>query len=348
MHRFSKMFTVGAVASFIMVTTAITAFADGTWSKAAPFPEPAEEVLGSSANGKIYVFAGLIPHWKPKGLVYEFNPVDDTWTKKKQMALPSHHVAFTQLGGKIYAFGGFVLPKVGQPSWVPINNAWRYDPTDDTWTALAPMPTSRGAAAAAAANGKIYVVGGVVTPSGSNVTAVSPDQPHSSVGTLEEYDPISDTWKELRPMPTARNHLLLGAVDGKLYAIGGRLSSAFIGLASDTSVVEEYDPAKDLWRVRARMPTERSSLAGGVVNGKIYVAGGEFQDARMSATFRAFESYDPAKNAWTTLPSMAVARHGMAGGVVGDTLHFVSGDVQSSGTGLDVSSPSHDVFTVDH
>ncbi len=44
-------------------------------------------------------------------------------------------------------------------------------------------------------------------------------------------------------MPTARNHAAAGVVDGKLYVIGGRVGAAFMGVASDTDVVEEYDPA---------------------------------------------------------------------------------------------------------
>ena len=37
------------------------------WSRAAPFPEPAEEVYGIAAGGKLYVFGGLAPGWTPKG-----------------------------------------------------------------------------------------------------------------------------------------------------------------------------------------------------------------------------------------------------------------------------------------
>ena len=99
--------------------------AQGKWTKLAPFPDPSEELLGASANGKMYVFCGLAtrPQWTPKGLVYEYDPASDKWTKKAPMGLPSHHVAFTEYNGKIYAFGGFVLPLQGQPpAWVPIDN----------------------------------------------------------------------------------------------------------------------------------------------------------------------------------------------------------------------------------
>ena len=72
--------------------------APGKWMDVAPFPDPREEVMGEAANGKMYVFAGLIPLWHPAGLVYEYDPATNQWTKKKPMALPSHHVAFTYAG----------------------------------------------------------------------------------------------------------------------------------------------------------------------------------------------------------------------------------------------------------
>jgi len=85
----------------------------GKWVKLAPFPEPAEEVYGAAAGGKMYVFGGIAPGWQPRGLVFEYDPAGNKWTKKKPMALPSHHVALTELNGKIHAFGGFVLPPSG-------------------------------------------------------------------------------------------------------------------------------------------------------------------------------------------------------------------------------------------
>src|SRR5579864_718020 len=100
-----------ALATLLAATPA--ARAQAKWARLAPFPEPAEEILGAAAGGKMYVFAGFIPFWKPKGLVYEYDPATDHWTKRKPMALPSHHIAFTEYHGKIYAFGGFVYPPSG-------------------------------------------------------------------------------------------------------------------------------------------------------------------------------------------------------------------------------------------
>ena len=55
-----------------------------TWSRRAPFPEAAEEVYGIAAGGRFYVFGGLAPGWKPKGLVYEYDPARDAWTRKSR------------------------------------------------------------------------------------------------------------------------------------------------------------------------------------------------------------------------------------------------------------------------
>ncbi len=334
-----------AVLSFTAAATSV--FAQAKWEKLAPFPEPAEEILGAAAAGKMYVFAGLIPFWKPKGLVYEYDPATDHWTKKKPMALPSHHVAFTESHGKIYAFGGFVYPTSGPAAWVPIDNAWEYDPSADSWKALAPMPSKRGSPVAAAVGDKIYVIGGVSILPGSTETALGFNTPQASVGTVEEYDLATNTWRERSPMPTPRNHTTADVVNGKIYVIGGRVGAAFISEATDISVVEEYDPATDKWSApRSRMPTARSALGSGVLNGRIYVAGGEFQDPHMMATFRAVEAYDPASDTWSIMPSMPVSRHGLAAGVIGNRLILVGGDVQSSGSGVNVSTSEVDALVI--
>ncbi len=337
------------VVTAVLIAWPAPAQTPGKWVKLAAFPEPAEELYGATAGGKLYVFGGLAPGWQPRGLVFEYDPATDRWTKKRPMALPSHHVAFETLNGKIYAFGGFVPPQTGPPAWVPIDNAWEYDPVADSWKALAPMPTRRGSPVAAAVGGKIYVIGGASTHPGATETSIHPARPHRALGIVEEYDPATDTWRARSPMPTARNHAAAGVVGGKVYVIGGRLGAAFISVASNTDVVEEYDPATDQWgAVKARMPTGRSAVAWGVYGGRIYVAGGEFQDDRLLAAFRALEVFDPAANRWSILPRMPVPRHGLAGGVIGNRLHLVSGDVQSAGSipNVQVHSDSHDAFEI--
>jgi N-acetylneuraminic acid mutarotase len=309
------------------------------WFMAAPFPEPSEEVLGATANGRLYVFAGLAPGWKPKAMVFEFDPASNQWSKKKPMRLATHHVAFASLNNKIYAFGGFQLPESGPAAWNPVDNAWEYDPATDEWKALAPMPTKRGAATAAAAGGKLYVTGGANSLSGVTENGIHPARPHNVMGTVEEYDPATNTWRERRSLLLPRNHHATAGVGDKIYVIGGRVSSAFIsGTSNNVDLIEMYDPATDLWTARARMPTARSAMGWGVYNNHIITAGGEGQDQRSLSAFKSVEAYDTTLNRWLVLPSMTRQRHGLAVGVVGNRLYAVSGDAQSAGNGLEHSS----------
>ena len=310
------------------------------WFTAAAFPEPSEEVLSATANNKLYVFAGLAPVWKPKALVFEYDPASNQWGKKKPMKLPSHHVAFASLNNKIYAFGGFVLPQSGPAAWHPINNAWEYDPATDEWKELAPMPTARGAATAAAVGGKLYVTGGANSLPGVTENGIHPTRPHNVMGTVEEYDPATNSWRTRRSLLLPRNHHVTQAAGGRLYVIGGRVGSAYItGTSNNVDLVEMYDPAADLWTARARMPTARSAMGSGVYKDQyIITAGGEGQDQRFLAAFKAVEAFDTSVNRWVVLPSMTRQRHGLAAGVVGDRFYAVSGDGQSAGNGLEHSA----------
>src|SRR5262249_17884503 len=285
----------------------------------------------------------------PTALAYEFDPAANKWTQKKPMQLPSHHVAFTTLNDKIYAFGGFNLPDSGPPAWRPLDNAWEYDPAADTWKPLAVMPTKRGAAGAAVVNGKIYVVGGATSRPGVTETGIHPARPPPGLATVEESDPATNPRPERRPLLTARNHHAVAAVGDKIYAIGGRIGSAFISRGSNNiDLVEAYDPAADTWTAVERMPTARSAIGAGVYKGHILVPGGEVQDRRFLAAFKAVEMYDPATNRWQILPSMPHPRHGLAVGVVGDRFYTVSGDGQSAGNGIPHSAvPFNEALQLD-
>lgn len=319
------------------------------WRKAAPFPEPDEELYGVAANGKMYVIGGY-GGGKGRGVVYEYDPAGDTWTKRKPMARPAHHEALAEYRGKIYVFGGFVAPSSGA-GWEPIDNAWEYDPAADSWKALAPLPGKRGAAVAVEVGGKIYVIGGATTVEGSKDVAINGNGPARVLTTNDAYDPATNKWESRSPMSLGRNHAFAGAVGGKIYVIGGRTAHGFITVATNTDIVEEYDPATNSWGgLKAKMPTARSGGGWGTYGGKIYVGGGEVATQQLVGAFRALEAYDPATNAWTAMPSMPMPRHGVAGAVIGNRLHLVSGMVTSAAVGagadmhLEVHTAAHDVL----
>ena len=88
--------------------------------------------------------------------------------------------------------------------------------------------------------------------------------PARVLGTNEVYDPATNTWESRNPMSVPRNHAFSGVVNGKIYVIGGRTGHGFILSATNTDVVEEYNPASNMWSIpKERMPTARSGGASG-------------------------------------------------------------------------------------
>jgi N-acetylneuraminic acid mutarotase len=157
-------------ASLLFTTAALAQMPKSPWKKAAPFPEPDEELYGVACNGKMYVIGGW-DDGKARGANYEYDPATDKWTKKTSMPRKAHHAALASYNGKIYVCGGFVPPEnTNVPlggAWQPIDNVWEYDPAAESWRSRAPLPGKRGAAVAVEAGGKIYVIGGATTVEGS-------------------------------------------------------------------------------------------------------------------------------------------------------------------------------------
>jgi N-acetylneuraminic acid mutarotase len=327
------------------------------WKKAAPFPKPDEELYGAEANGKMYVMGGW-SEGKAGGFNYEYDRATDKWVEKKSMPRPAHHAAMATLNGKIYVFGGFVPPAnttvpLGA-AWQPINDVWQYDPATDTWKSLAPMPTRRGSALAAEEGGKIYVIGGATTVEASKDSFFTAYGPARVLTTNEVYDPATNKWESRTPMTVARNHAYGGTVNGKIYVIGGRTGHAFILSATNTDVVEAYSPVTDSWSgPRERMPYPRSGGAWGTDGKLIYLAGGEVTTNGVVGVYNGVQAYDPAINSWMTLAPMMMPRHGLAGAVLGNEFHLVSGMVVSGGAmtffdpHLETHTASHDVLMLD-
>ena len=85
---------------------------------------------------------------------------------------------------------------------------------------------------------------------------------------LEAYDPATDAWTVLAPMPDPTNGAAGAVINGLLYVIGGNTGSG------DTNAVSVYDPATDSWSRSTPMPSARCSMASGVIGNTAYLAGG--------------------------------------------------------------------------
>lgn len=253
-----------------------------TWTGRASMPTPRDSLAVVTANdGKIYAIGG---EDTVTGALYNtveaYDPVTDTWTTKT--AMPTRRqglAAAVGLDGRIYAIGGVTGPVPAGP-FTSVGTTEVYDPATDTWTTAAAMPTPRhGLAAALGSDGRIYAIGGF--------GGTSTPCPGVACGTVEAYDPATNTWIARASMPTSRTFLAaVAATDGKVYAIGG-----YDG-GSDLSTVEAYDPGSNTWTSMTPMPTPRCELAAAFgVNGKIYAIGGS--SCRFGGSLRTNEAFLP-------------------------------------------------------
>ena len=166
---------------------------------------------GTAAIGtKIYVAGG---QGSPgAGTAFEvFDTVERTWSRLPNMPTSRNHLTAQAVDGKFYAIAG----RSGGINSVLTANE-EYDPATNTWTSRALIPTARGGLGSGVIGGRIQVIGGE-GPSGT---------PEATFEHNEEYNPATDTWHTLAPMPTPR-HGLHGATviesetGGRLFVPGG-------------------------------------------------------------------------------------------------------------------------------
>jgi N-acetylneuraminic acid mutarotase len=327
--------------------------ADGKWEMAPPLPKAMGEVVGVAIDKSLFVFGGLndAAGEVPYGAAFRFDSEGSGWAILRDMPQAAHHLMASAHHGKIYIFGGFTLGNEPKMSWQPTEAAWEYDPSNNTYRKLAPLPRARGAGYAVTVGDKIYVIGGVCSSVDGKTTKPIPlatPGGQTVTGFVDEYDPRTNTWKQRASMPTPRNHYLAAAIDGKIYALNGRTGSVFVNMASITDLIEMYDPGQDTWTLVGRCPTNRGDVNGAAYNGRIYVTGGEYETAKIKESFWAFESYRPSSQSWETLPHIQITRHGFAAGFIGNTLHVVGGSFQSDGMpGVYSPTATHETYSVE-
>ncbi len=267
-------------------------------------PTPRRWLSTSVVDGKIYAIGGWngVQGSPSHSAVEEYDQETDTWTKKADMPTARSYLSASAVDGKIYAIGGWTRANTQ-------SSVEEYDPATDTWTKKADMPIGRYHSAICAVNGKIYAIGGFGLPTLQLM--------------VEEYDPATDRWVRKADMPTARIQLSACAVNGKIYAIGGISWDGAQGPA--LSAVEEYDPSTDTWTKKADMPMPTYNHAATVVNGKIYVMGGESGSWAVETILSTIMKYDPATDTWTKEGDMRVPRTAMSASVVDGRIYVIGG-----------------------
>ncbi|HJW48471.1 MAG TPA: kelch repeat-containing protein, partial [Candidatus Limnocylindria bacterium] len=143
------------------------------------------------------------------------------------------------------------------------------------------------------------------------------------------YDANANSWRQVAPIPTTRDHLAAAMLAGRICAIGGRKLS----LTTNLATFECYDPGADRWEAMPDAPTARGGVGADVVGSRLVFVGGE----QPSGTYKEVEMFDSATRAWSRLPDLPNPRHGIGVVAVGRTVYVMTGGPTPGGSQTPVS-----------
>ena len=114
------------------------------------------------------------------------------------------------------------------------------------------------------------------------------------------YDPATDTWRRIAPLPDAR-HGATAVWDGReILVVGGRS-----GDGSPTGVGFAYNSATNGWRRLPAMETGRMGAVAAWTGSRLVIWGGELGRTSFVVA-RTGLAFDPAVERWSRLPQAPV------------------------------------------
>lgn len=180
-----------------------------------------------------------------------------------------------------------------------------------TWTTTAAYPLFVSEHNATVVENRIYVAGGFA---GTNQNF------SGTTNAFHVYDPATDRWTALAPLPKRLHHFGIATVDNRIYVTGGYTDDDF---ELDNRAAYVFDPhgaGGGTWTPIADLPAERAAHSSVGVGGLLFVVGGVGRDAA------AIRAYSPATNTWDTgrapLPTL---REHLTAAVVNNRIYVISG-----------------------
>ena len=228
----------------------------GTWERRAPLPLPEHHLAGVAFGDRIYYIGGLLGYpFVATGAVWIYDPATNRFSTGASMP-----VGRARGAAGVVAHGGRIYVAGGQPGLQLATRLFdAYDPIADRWTALPDMPRAREHNGAAVVGDRLYAIGGrdggrvvetdafdfatgrwisglapIPTPRGGHATARVGDEIFAIGGEtrgggparadVESYNPATNTWRTLAPLPRGRHGIQAAVLDGAVWIAGGDLA----------------------------------------------------------------------------------------------------------------------------
>lgn len=221
----------------------------------------------------------------------------------------------------VYVLGGSLDNNFSQNRGVLI-----YDPATNSWTE---KRIANGVVFRTRSNG-IGRIGDVLYLTGGfNLSEVHDfNSGVNLMGGTIAYRPKFNTTIHASGPPRATADGVTGVIGGLLYVLVGTAKASETASCDEFScplgtfrTLYRYNPATDRWLTKKSAPHFHRNGAGGVINGKFYVAGG--YDAQKHAT-RDLDAYDPATDSWKTLAPLPQTLTGLKGAVLQNRLYIIA------------------------
>ena len=235
------------------------------WTNGAPLPYDLDHAPSVVYDGKIYVVGGFLQGKITTDKMLIYDPTTNQWAEGTPLPEPRCcHIAEV-INGTIYTISGLDFDHN------PTATNFAYNIENDTWVTKSSLPAQNGPihhAASAVVDNKIYVLGGRLFGNGV------PNEINDALTNLDNnmrYDPKTDKWSSMDPMPIRRSGFAADSLDGKIYVFGGQMADG------SSKNIERYDPVTNQWTIKPDMQADRSGLAVVAYKDKLYVFGGQHQ-----------------------------------------------------------------------
>ncbi len=282
------------------------------------------------ADGKFYALGG-----RNTVALDIFDPETSIWSKGKDSPLEMHHFQAVTFKGEIWVIGAFTGP---YPKEEPIAFIHVYNPKHDRWRVAGRLPDGRHRGS-----------GGVVVYQDKFYLLCGNELGHYTGHTtwFDEFDPATGEWTALPDAPHTRDHFQTAVIGDKLYAAGGRNSSAKTNSVIDATFgeVDVYDFTTKKWSTlpsSANIPTQRAGTAVIVHDDRLIILGGE--SGAQVAAHDEVEALDIKTLQWSSLQPMLQGRHGSQAILQGNRVYLAGG---SSDRGGGPEMKSIDCWTIE-
>jgi Kelch motif protein len=203
-----------------------------TWRQLPPISSPRGSVGVAIVNGKVHAIGGRGLNNVTVATHEVYDPATGKWSQAAPLPTARDHIGVIVLTGRIHVIGGRISTHITDNSKptqgarglpydlvtngpnTPLHDV--YDPATNSWQSAAPLPAARS-------NGAAVYYHDLILYAGGECKRPDPKGGGDTFGQNEAYDPKTNRWLTLAPLPAGRQGFGAAVVGQYAYFAGGSL-----------------------------------------------------------------------------------------------------------------------------